>query len=741
MQKVFINTFGNKYELDIVKHTSKETEAETTNQLYKGKVKNGKANGPGVLLFKGKNYLEGTWKDGFIVKGKFYDHVKGDGKLRYDGQFKDGVFDGKGMMVMDHYDETYHGQFKKGKKNGDGVMKDENNIIILRGTWKNDILVYGKEYYDESNKVLYDGHANGYKTGEIVKHGKGTYWEDFNGNEYFVGTFKNNSKEGKGAVYKKDGNSPFYLKSEGIYKRNLLNGLATDYWKSGKIEFKGQYVNGRRTGRGKRYHDNEKNTIEAEGNFLRGRLKGKAKTFYPNGKIHKEGIFDGSMKSGKKYYSSGTGYEIGNYDFGRRHGMMKIYYDDKLYDKGKWDRDYREGLHYMYHANGKLKFKGYYKRHSRDGKGKEYWENGNLKYDGNWKNDNYDGTGKKYYEDGKLAESGTFYSGRLKKGTKYYRFEYHVGTWNYRGMHGKCTEYWGLNKKKKSVGVWKDGEKNGEFSIYFPNGKLEFKGRYEDDKKNGKGTEYHQDGSVREKGYWKEGKYVGTTNPQKEKQAEKKKNVEENDIKKYMQTKDSGFLKKVSPNAMKEYLKKYAKKQIKTKTKASLLKELQKWRKELKEPKIEEHNEPMVFDAYEGTDVPIREFLEEDNRVILISENGHAFGTYLEQCEIVYECQSGRSFYNYIGRDDVHAMIQFPTAAGPKFYFDISIDEDLKKGFNLFHFKTEPKDLKVLSKNVAAGGSFVSGLHCDPKDVIKHSVVIKKEKEGSGLKKTVDFTF
>ena len=74
-----------------------------------------------------------------------------------------------------------------------------------------------------------------------------------------------------------------------MYKRNLLNGLATDYWKSGKIEFKGQYVNGRRTGRGKRYHDNEKNTIEAEGNFLRGRLKGKAKTFYPNGKINEKG--------------------------------------------------------------------------------------------------------------------------------------------------------------------------------------------------------------------------------------------------------------------------------------------------------------------------------------------------------------------------------------------------------------------------------------------------------------------
>ena len=116
MQKVLINTFGNKYELDVIKHTSKETEAKDIYHLYKGKVKNLKANGLGTLLRDGGKYLEGTWKDGSMVKGKFYDHVNGDGKLKYDGQFKDGVFDGKGMMVLDEYDETYKGEFKKGKK-------------------------------------------------------------------------------------------------------------------------------------------------------------------------------------------------------------------------------------------------------------------------------------------------------------------------------------------------------------------------------------------------------------------------------------------------------------------------------------------------------------------------------------------------------------------------------------------------------------------------------------------------
>jgi len=113
----------------------------------------------------------------------------------------------------------------------------------------------------------------------------------------------------------------------------------------------------------------------------------------------------------------------------------------------------------------------------------------------------------------------------------------------------------------------------------------------------------------------------------------------------------------------------------------------------------------------------------------------------LEQCEILYECQNGRARSDYIGRHDVHAMIQFNTASGPKFYFDTDIDKDLKKGYNLFHFKTEPKDITVLSKNVAAGGLIVSALHCDPKDVIKLSKVTKKEKIGKGLTKTIGFEF
>lgn len=734
MTTIHVKFFEKSYSLHILKTTNKKVQAQHELYLYKGEFQNRKANGQGTLFCEGKKYLEGTWKDGFITKGKFYDNDK----VKYDGDFKKGLFDGKGVLRFE--DEFYSGEFKKGKKNGSGEIfdDDEPNKPMVKGIWKDDKLVYGKEFaYPDGNVyVLYEGHANGYKNGWIIKHGKGTKYQE-NGN-YVIGTFKNNSLEGKAKTFREDGT----LEEEGTYKHNFLEGIGIKYWQNGKnIYSKGKYVKGRMTGKGKEYYNNEENSLRFEGNFVNGKKKGKGTSFYPNGNVEYSGTYDSGKFKGTKYAANGHDWETGNFHWGMREGYFKIYRNSLLYDKGNWENNYREGLHSIYYPNGKLEFKGTFKHNDKTGEGKEYWENGKVKYDGMFRYDYYNGKGKKYNQDGKLVEFGTFYSGYLVEGTKCREDgEYIKGEWNYLGKNGKCTEYW-ENKKKKREGVWKDDKMNGEFTMYYYNGNLELKGTFKDDKRHGKGTDYNLDGSVKRTGYWKEGVYIGKESPQKHKQKQKKTILEENNIKKYMQTNDKDFLKKVSPSAMKEYLKKYAKKQVSVKTKVSLLKELQKWRKELKEPKIEEHNEPMVFDAYEGTDVPIREFLEEDNRVIFISDRGHAFGTYLEQCEIVYECQTGRSFYDYIGKDDVRAMIQFPSASGPKFYFDTDIDKDLEKGFNVFHFKTEPKDIKVLSKNVANGAFIVSALHCDPKDVIKHSVVTKKEKQGGGLKKTIKFEF
>ena len=281
---------------------------------------------------------------------------------------------------------------------------------------------------------------------------------------------------------------------------------------------------------------------------------------------------------------------------------------------------------------------------------------------------------------------------------------------------------------------------DGKGTLYFSNGKISFKGYFKNKKKEGKGVEYNENGTIKRKGVWKDNEFTGKNKKEDNMRELIKK---EFNIKKFLQDDNEKHLEKLKPKDIKNYLKKYAKKEVKGNRK-KLIQQLYKWRKQLHKPKQTEleNKGPMVFDAYEGGDVPIKEFLEEDeNRLILLDEKGHYYGAYLEQCEIIYECQKNRSWDDYIGFDDVHSMIQFNTAEGPKFYFDTDIDKDLKKGFNLFHFKTEPKDLIVLSKAVAAGEDIVSALHCDPKDVVKLSKVVKKEKIGKGLKKSVTFSF
>ena len=61
--------------------------------------------------------------------------------------------------------------------------------------------------------------------------------------------------------------------------------------------------------------------------------------------------------------------------------------------------------------------------------------------------------------------------------------------------------------------------------------------------------------------------------------------IAENNIKKYLQTKDASFLKKVKADNMKNYLKKFAKKTVKG-TKPKLMKQLQEWRKQIKKENI-----------------------------------------------------------------------------------------------------------------------------------------------------------
>ena len=63
-------------------------------------------------------------------KGKYYFSNE---KLRYEGMFKNGLYDGKGVEYYGN-NIKYIGQFKKGRKFGKGsIYKDD--ILLFEGKW------------------------------------------------------------------------------------------------------------------------------------------------------------------------------------------------------------------------------------------------------------------------------------------------------------------------------------------------------------------------------------------------------------------------------------------------------------------------------------------------------------------------------------------------------------------------------------------------------------------------------
>ena len=721
-------------ELNIDKQSKHEVIASDSDYFYQGDSKGGYANGKGILLYKIQNdykikYQEGIFRKGFLVKGCIY-NLKFQRKA-YEGTFKNGKLHGKGKEYAGSDNNYYEGTYKDGKLNGKGI-EVYDGVVRYRGGFKDNEFSGKGIDYNEDGKKLYEGYFE-----DGCRDGKGKEYNE-DGQLIYEGNFQLNFYEGKGKKYHMEGRGFHVARhcSIGSFKSGRKDGKIMEYNQDGKLVGVYMFQRGRRNGKTTTYYPDGK--IKSKENFENNRRTGKFKEYYSDGKIKEDTTCNTKGRKGKKYDKRGF-CEEGQFTFNGKEGPFKVYYPNgKLYEKGSFERDYRNGPFSIYHQNGKLSFKGTFRRNQKEGKGTQYYKDGTKRYVGNFERNQYSGEGKSYFENGKPSFDGIYLYGLIEKGKKYEPDgSYVVGNFDIEKPDGQCAFY---NPQKKLImkGKFLHGMKNGEVKIYRPNGKLEFKGMFVKDKKDGPGTEYNEQGKAIRKGFWKDNKYEGKKNPTVNKVNAL---VEENNIKKFLQTNDKKFLKKLQVDSIKEYLKKYARKDVKG-TKPKLVKQLQLWRKQIKQtPKQTVGDGPVVFDAYEGGDVPIQEFLEEENRVLLVDKKGHYFGAYLEQCEIVYECQQGRSWYNYVGKRDVHSMIQFNTAEGPKFYFDTDIEKDLKKGFNVFTFETESKNIRVLSKNVAEGGSIVSALHCDPKDVVKLSNVVKKEKMGDGLKKTVEFEF
>ena len=164
---------------------SHRTSNTTSDSIYIGKYLNTKRNGIGKLILSEHSV--------------------------YEGNFKNGLFDGKGYYKDKNY--IYKGEYLLGKKSGKGKLENLETKTIYEGEFKNDMKNgYGIEQY--SDGIIYQGY------------------------------FKDNKKEGMGKLIMKN-NSGY----EGQFKKNKICGKGIFKWSETKM-YDGEWDNNEISGFG-----------------------------------------------------------------------------------------------------------------------------------------------------------------------------------------------------------------------------------------------------------------------------------------------------------------------------------------------------------------------------------------------------------------------------------------------------------------------------------------------------------
>ena len=163
---------------------------------FEGIFKNNNLSGLGRYIKNDGSSIEGIFSNYEIIsKATIYTKDDENKIIKYFGTVKNFKKDGKGIEFSEDY--NYDGDFADGVKEGKGKIIFINYGDSYEGEFHGD-KINGKGYYEWQNKENYNGDFI-----DAKMHGKGIYrWPD--GSQY-EGEYINNIKEGQGIYKWKDG--------------------------------------------------------------------------------------------------------------------------------------------------------------------------------------------------------------------------------------------------------------------------------------------------------------------------------------------------------------------------------------------------------------------------------------------------------------------------------------------------------------------------------------------------------
>lgn len=499
--------FGTRFAPDLY-------DVEIDGKFYQGKFQGGvwRYTGKSENVI-GKQLQIKVSKKSDILLGKMYSNKT----ILFEGVFEHYSFNGKGTLYYkDGTTMKYQGEFKDGVFWGAGVL------------------------YDHKGKSIYEGNfENG------CYHGMGILYQGIEENLIYKGEFVQGQMIGNGKMVEKDGKT---IRSEGVYKNGKLNkGFIRIFDPATKaLQYEGNILNGLYEGEGIIYINSK--IIKEKGTFKTGELvQGTKREYFHNGNIDKDGEVHNGKYEGKvkEYYFDGKLQYEGNYEKGERSGQGVMYHKNgKIKQIGTFkDNVFYEGDALYYHEdNTTLKFEGKIQNMYYNGIGKKYHDNGFIEYEGNFKNGLFEGNGTYYYPEtkGQIKFKGEFREGVPKGEGSYYDlrgnliYQGGMNNWKKSGdgvvygqdksrlLEGKFEEdeifkgkgkvFWPGFGTVKFEGEFDNGFQEGIGKSYYTNGYLEYEGQFKGNYPDGVGTYYSEDERGRKKynGCFQRGKFHGT---------------------------------------------------------------------------------------------------------------------------------------------------------------------------------------------------------------------------------------
>ncbi|HMM12285.1 MAG TPA: toxin-antitoxin system YwqK family antitoxin [Bacteroidales bacterium] len=428
--------------------------------------------------------------EGWLVDGKpegYWKNYHENGNIKSEGNRKNFLLDG----IWKFYDEegtlTLEISYEQGKRQGDRVVWLPEEII--RENFENDIRQGLTRHYDRSGRLLKtipfvngleDGMSFTYDTTgtiiELVQYRRG----------FVTGRERINRRDSEGrpnGLWKwffEDGS----LKSEGVFKNGLRNGIFKTYDRKGNLLTIEKYID-----------DILQESAEEVATLeLR-------RDFWPDGKLKTEATYRQGLPEGIRREYDREGNITTSYVFrqgvllaegvldaaGLRQGFWKEFYPNGIIkSQGNYSNNLRIGLWEFYYPDGAIEQKGVFDEKGRpDGRWIWYFNNGEVLREENYRQGKLDGLMTEYDQDGVVIAQGEYLDDQRE------------GFW--RLKTGGFTE----------EGSYTEGMRTGTWKHFYSDGTLAFEGNFREDLPNGLHISYYPNGRKWEEGNWLMGRRNG----------------------------------------------------------------------------------------------------------------------------------------------------------------------------------------------------------------------------------------